>query len=105
MTLPLTHIDRVVAITTAALPDWTPVNVDSLSRYRRDYEWSQSGRQVHLAVWDSSNRAYVAISYRVGGAEVGHCVLSDVDQVRAFLRLHGVIVATVAEVAEAALIA
>ena len=60
---------------------------------------------VQLSTWDSASRVTVMVAYFQGGAQLAHLVLTDVGQVLPWLRIVGAVVPTVAQVAEALVIA
>jgi hypothetical protein len=101
MTLPVPTIPRVVNDVRAALAKWDYVEPVPLSLYSRSHTWVLREKVVELSIADSSSVAYVAIAYRVGGAEVAHLVLTDPDQVRPWLRLVGAVLPSQAELAAA----
>jgi hypothetical protein len=101
MTLPVPTIPRVVADLRAALAKWRYDPSEVMSLYSRSHTWVLRDKLVELSIADSSSVAYVAIAYRVGGAERAHLVLTSTDQVRPWLRLVGAVQPTRAELAAA----
>jgi hypothetical protein len=106
MTLRLAAVPTAITAVHTTLPDWTTTNPDAYqARDHRKYEWHQPGQVVCLSIWDSASTASVTISYRLGGAEVAHLVLSSIEQVRPWLRLVGAVEPTRAELAAALVVA
>lgn len=105
MTLPVRTIPGVVNTIKATLSGWEYTAPGVLSLYSRNHLWLRREQVVELSIADSSSVAYVAISYRVGGAERALLVLTDAEQVLPWLRLVGAVMPSQAQLAAALVVA